>query len=109
MAAGNSMAKDHPPVPKELKWDLMVRYCSAIRDYIDNLVPFNWRGWWQFGTGALGDMACHIIGPSFKLLQLGLSNRSDLQRQYEFIQAFLKKQIILKVFRLQANFVTNLN
>ena len=40
-------------------------------DYIDNLVPFNWRGWWKFGTGALGDMACHIIGPSFKLLDLG--------------------------------------
>ena len=40
-------------------------------DYVDNLVPFNWRGWWRFGTGALGDMGCHIIGPPFKLLQLG--------------------------------------
>ena len=40
-------------------------------DFIDNLVPFNWRGWWDFGTGALGDMGCHIIGPVFKILDLG--------------------------------------
>ncbi|MDH5610288.1 MAG: gfo/Idh/MocA family oxidoreductase, partial [Cyclobacteriaceae bacterium] len=32
---------------------------------------FNWRGWWDYGTGALGDMACHIIEPAFKTLQLG--------------------------------------
>jgi predicted dehydrogenase len=60
----------HPPVPKELNWDLWLGTAEKT-DYIDNLVPFNWRGWWRFGTGALGDMACHIIGPSFKLLELG--------------------------------------
>ena len=59
-----------PAVPKELKWDLWLGTAQYV-DYIENLVPFNWRGWWRFGTGALGDMACHIIGPSFKLLQLG--------------------------------------
>ena len=57
-------------VPKELKWDLWLGTAQQT-DYIDNLVPFNWRGWWRFGTGALGDMACHIIGPAFKLLDLG--------------------------------------
>lgn len=62
--------KERPPVPKELKWDLWLGTAPQT-DYIDNLVPFNWRGWWKFGTGALGDMACHIIGPSFKLLELG--------------------------------------
>jgi len=60
----------HPPVPKELKWDLWLGTAEKT-DYIDNLVPFNWRGWWRFGTGALGDMGCHIIGPPFKLLKLG--------------------------------------
>src|SRR6195952_5398092 len=60
----------HPAVPKELDWDLWLGTAEKT-DYIDNLVPFNWRGWWRFGTGALGDMACHIIGPSFKLLNLG--------------------------------------
>ncbi|HXD78459.1 MAG TPA: Gfo/Idh/MocA family oxidoreductase [Puia sp.] len=57
-------------VPKELNWDLWLGTAEETY-YIDNLVPFNWRGWWEFGTGALGDMGCHIIGPPFKLLQLG--------------------------------------
>ena len=60
----------HPKVPKELKWDLWLGTADEV-EYIDNLVPFNWRGWWRFGTGALGDMGCHIMGPPFKLLRLG--------------------------------------
>src|SRR5207344_1237770 len=60
----------HPVVPRELKWELWLGTAEST-DYIDNLVPFNWRGWWRFGTGALGDMGCHIIGPPFKLLELG--------------------------------------
>lgn len=62
--------KTGPAVPKELNWDLWLG-TSKETNFIDNLVPFNWRGWWQFGTGALGDMGCHIIGPPFKLLNLG--------------------------------------
>ncbi|HEY4195544.1 MAG TPA: Gfo/Idh/MocA family oxidoreductase, partial [Mucilaginibacter sp.] len=58
------------PIPKELNWDLWLGTAQET-NYIDNLVPFNWRGWWQFGTGALGDMGCHIMGPPFKLLGLG--------------------------------------
>ncbi len=53
-----------------IKWDLWLGTAEET-DYIDNLVPFNWRGWWGFGTGALGDMGCHIMGPPFKLLNLG--------------------------------------
>lgn len=56
-------------VPKELNWDLWLGTAPYV-DYIENLVPFNWRGWWDYGTGALGDMGCHIIGPPFKLLGL---------------------------------------
>jgi predicted dehydrogenase len=59
-----------PAIPSELKWDLWLGTAEET-NYIDNLVPFNWRGWWRFGTGALGDMGCHIIGPPFKLLNLG--------------------------------------
>jgi hypothetical protein len=67
---GIQWPKQHPAVPKELNWELWLGTAQKT-DYIENLVPFNWRGWWQFGTGALGDMGCHIMGPPFKLLQLG--------------------------------------
>jgi predicted dehydrogenase len=66
---GISWPTARPPIPKELKWDLWLGTAEQT-DYIDNLVPFNWRGWWRFGTGALGDMGCHIMGPPFKLLNL---------------------------------------
>ena len=67
---GISWPTSRPPVPKELNWDLWLGTAQET-DYVENLVPFNWRGWWRFGTGALGDMGCHIIGPPFKLLELG--------------------------------------
>jgi len=57
-------------IPKELDWDLWLG-TAPQKDYVDKLVPFNWRGWWDYGTGALGDMACHIIEPPFKVLGLG--------------------------------------
>jgi predicted dehydrogenase len=62
--------KAQPTIPAGLDWDLWLGTAQK-HDYIDNLVPFNWRGWWDFGTGALGDMGCHIIGPVFKILNLG--------------------------------------
>lgn len=57
-------------VPKELDWDLWLG-TAPYKDYIEKLVPFNWRGWWDYGTGALGDMACHIVEPPFRVLELG--------------------------------------
>jgi len=57
-------------IPKGLDWELW-QGTAPRKDYVDGLLPFNWRGWWDYGTGALGDMACHIIEPAFKTLQLG--------------------------------------
>ena len=57
-------------VPKELDWDLWLG-TAPFKDYVEKIVPFNWRGWWDYGTGALGDMACHIIEPPFRVLGLG--------------------------------------
>ncbi len=59
-------------IPKELDWNLWLGTAPA-KDYVEKIVPFNWRGWWDYGTGALGDMACHIIEPPFRVLGLGLS------------------------------------
>jgi predicted dehydrogenase len=58
------------PVPAELDWKLWLGTAKQ-RDFVEKLVPFNWRGWWDFGTGALGDMACHIMAPAFAVLGLG--------------------------------------
>ena len=56
-------------VPKELNWDLWLG-TAPYKDYVDKIVPFNWRGWWDYGTGALGDMGCHIVEPAFRVLNL---------------------------------------
>jgi predicted dehydrogenase len=60
----------HPKVPKALKWDLWQGTAKPTK-YVPNLVPEKWRAWWDYGTGSLGDMGCHIMGPTFKLLGLG--------------------------------------
>ncbi len=58
-----------PPVPDTLDWDLFLGPAPE-RPYHPAYTPWNWRAWWDFGTGALGDMACHIIDPAFKALKL---------------------------------------
>jgi predicted dehydrogenase len=68
------------PVPAHLNWDLWLGPAPE-RPYVANKKaddgkeirvyhPFAWRGWWDFGTGALGDMACHILDASFWALDL---------------------------------------
>src|SRR5690606_1024156 len=56
-------------IPKELHWDLWLGPAQRI-DYNPAYHPFNWRGWWAFGTGALGDMACHIMDPIYRILPI---------------------------------------
>jgi len=56
-------------VPDTLNWDLFIGP-APMRPYHSIYHPWNWRGWWDFGTGALGDMACHILHPVFKGLKL---------------------------------------
>jgi len=56
-------------VPKELDWDLWLGPVKQM-DYNPAYLPFNWRGWWNFGTGALGDMGCHIMDAAFRILPI---------------------------------------
>lgn len=57
-------------VPSTLNWDLFTGP-AKLKPYNNIYHPWNWRGWWDYGTGALGDMACHILHPVFKALKLG--------------------------------------
>ena len=61
---------DSPPVPSTLDWDLWLGP-APVRPYHPAYAPFRWRGWWDFGTGALGDIGCHSLDPVFRALKLG--------------------------------------
>jgi predicted dehydrogenase len=70
------------PIPKHVHWDLFLG-CAPERPYSGKYKtgpykdkhnayhPFSWRGWWDFGTGALGDMACHTANMAYMALKLG--------------------------------------
>lgn len=57
-------------IPSTLNWDLFTGP-AEMKPFNNIYHPWNWRGWWAYGTGALGDMACHIMHPVFKGLKLG--------------------------------------
>ncbi len=61
---------DTPPVPPRLDWDLWLGP-APWRPYHPAYVPFRWRGWWDFGSGGLGDMGIHNLAPVFAALKLG--------------------------------------
>jgi len=75
---GVERAAGSDPVPETLDWDLWLGVAAA-REYDPAYAPFNWRGYWDFGTGALGDMGCHLMDPALWFLELGapLAIRSD--------------------------------
>ena len=69
-AQGIERPKDEPPVPATLDWDLWLGP-AAWRPYNPAYAPFRWRGWWDFGSGGLGDMGIHNLAPVFSALKLG--------------------------------------
>lgn len=68
-AQGIERPKDEPPVPATLNWDLWLGP-ARWRPYHSAYAPFRWRGWWDFGSGGLGDMGIHNIAPVFSALKL---------------------------------------
>src|SRR5205823_6016322 len=62
--------------PPWIDWDLWLGPAPA-RPYNPAYAPFKWRGWWDFGTGALGDIACHSMDASFWTLGLGYPTRIE--------------------------------
>ncbi len=66
---GIDRPKDTPAVPDGLDWDLWLGPAPE-RPYHPAYLPFTWRGWWDFGTGVLGDIGCHQLDPIFRALKL---------------------------------------
>ncbi|MFT5886176.1 MAG: putative dehydrogenase [Arcticibacterium sp.] len=70
---GIPVPSEKMPLPDTISaknWDTWIGPAKEV-DYHPLYHPFKWRGWWDFGTGALGDMGCHLIDPAFRVLQLG--------------------------------------
>ncbi len=68
-AQGGGRPEDKPVCPPHIHWDLFLGPAKE-RPYNPAYLPFAWRGWLDFGTGALGDMACHTMNMSVKALEL---------------------------------------
>ncbi|MDI6827312.1 MAG: Gfo/Idh/MocA family oxidoreductase [Armatimonadota bacterium] len=66
---GINRPTETPPVPKEIHWDLFLGPAPK-RPYHPCYHPFKWRGWIDFGTGALGDMGCHTLNMVYMALKL---------------------------------------
>jgi predicted dehydrogenase len=68
-AQGGERPAPEEKVPSNVNWDLFLGPAPA-RPYAAGYHPFAWRGWWDFGTGSLGDMACHTFNMPFMALDL---------------------------------------
>jgi hypothetical protein len=82
------------PVPSTLDWDSWLGV-AAMRPYSPAYLPFNWRGWFDFGCGALGDMACHILGAPNIALMLGAPSSAEcVSQEGKNAFTFPKKSVI---------------
>jgi predicted dehydrogenase len=82
---GIDRPKSASPIPSTLDYDLWLG-TAPQKNYFDGLLPFNWRGWWDYGTGALGDMACHIMAPPFAVLGLGYPVSAECSVATQYIE-----------------------
>ena len=76
-------------IPSQLDWNLWLG-TSPYKEYVDGLLPFNWRGWWDYGTGALGDMGCHIMEAPFRVLGLGYPTEAECSVSTRYTQPWQK-------------------
>jgi predicted dehydrogenase len=73
---GGGAPKGSTPIPDHFDWNLWLGGAD-MRDHHENYHPFAWRGFWDFGTGALGDMGCHILDTPFYILELGYPTSAE--------------------------------
>jgi predicted dehydrogenase len=92
---GIPVPTDKPQMPGHLStedWDLFIGPAKMV-DYHPLYHPFKWRGWWNFGTGALGDMGCHLIDPPFRVLGLGYPSEVECSAGQVFTRDWIPEYI----------------
>ena len=94
---GMKAALPKQEVPKHLDWDQWIGP-APIRDYNEGYAPFKWRGWWDFGTGALGDMGCHIMDMPFWALNLKHPTAVEAKQQGNTEQSGPNKSAVTYTF-----------
>ena len=91
-----------PDIPSTLDWDSFIGP-APMRPYNPIYTPWNFRGWWDFGTGALGDMACHILHPAFKALNLKYPIKAQASSTIVFTESAPNAEVIKFVFPARDN------
>ncbi len=89
-------------VPPWLDWNLWLGPAPE-RPYHPDYAPFRWRGWWDFGTGALGDMACHIMDAAYWVLDLGYPTRIEVEATPPFAESAPKSSRVEYHFPAKGN------
>lgn len=92
---GIPVPTEYPDMPEHLSkddWDLFIGPAEPV-DYHPLYHPFKWRGWWNFGTGALGDMGCHLIDSPFRVLGLGYPTEVECSVGQVFTQDWTPEYI----------------
>jgi len=86
----------HNPRPS-FDWNLWLGPAPE-RPYNPAYAPFRWRGWWDFGTGALGDMACHLMDAAYWILDLGYPSRVEAETSQLFAETAPKSSRVTFTF-----------
>ena len=87
---GMAQRPEAQKAPDHVNWDLWIGP-APYREYHQKLHPFDWRGWWDFGCGALGDMGCHIMDGAFWSMQLNYPSSAELVDSSEISDQTLPK------------------
>lgn len=74
-------------VPEGLDWNLWLG-TAPYKEFVNKLVPFNWRGWWDYGTGGLGDMGCHLMEAPFRVLGLNYPSEAECSVGSVYVDEF---------------------
>ena len=84
-------------VPKNMDWDQWIGP-APMRPYNSAYAPFKWRGWWDFGTGALGDMGCHIMDMPFWALDLKYPTAVEARQSGNSVESGPNKSVVTYTF-----------